>query len=82
MVWGQAGVAGHLKVGDDAQVAAHAVVTKDVEPGCFVVGYPATSRREAMLPQMFAKQAPRMKRSLAELEARIAAMEKKLGEGD
>jgi len=41
VAWGQAGIVGHLTIGDRANVAAQAGVTQDVEPGARVAGSPA-----------------------------------------
>ncbi len=40
-IYAGATVVGPISVGDDAKVAAHAVVTKDVAPGAIVAGVPA-----------------------------------------
>lgn len=41
LVGGQAGFVGHIKIGDGAFVGAQAGVSKGVEPGAKVTGYPA-----------------------------------------
>jgi UDP-3-O-[3-hydroxymyristoyl] glucosamine N-acyltransferase len=40
-IGGKVSIAGHLTVGDGAQVAAHSGVTKDIENGAIVGGFPA-----------------------------------------
>jgi len=44
---GQAGVAGHLRIGAGAQIAARAAVMRDIPAGEQWAGVPATSAREA-----------------------------------
>ena len=41
VVGGQAGFAGHLKIGKGAKIAGQAGITKNVEPGAFLKGNPA-----------------------------------------
>ena len=43
---GQAGLTGHLKIGDGAQIAAQAGVMRDVEPKTAVGGSPAVPVRQ------------------------------------
>jgi len=45
-VGGQAAMAGHLRIGANAQIGAQAGVISDVEAGASVVGSPAQERRE------------------------------------
>jgi UDP-3-O-[3-hydroxymyristoyl] glucosamine N-acyltransferase len=42
---GQSGAVGHIRIGDGARVGAKSAVTKDVPPGGFVTGHPATDHR-------------------------------------
>jgi UDP-3-O-[3-hydroxymyristoyl] glucosamine N-acyltransferase len=44
LIGGQAGIADHLTVGAGARIAAKSGVTRDVEPGETVAGYPAMAR--------------------------------------
>ena len=46
VIAGQAGVAGHLRIGRKARVGAQAGVTKDIEAGADVIGSPAEPARE------------------------------------
>ena len=43
---GQVGIAGHLKVGDDAVITAKSATSHDVEPGKILSGIPAFDNRE------------------------------------
>ncbi len=72
---GQVGLAGHLTIGDGAFVGAKAGVSKNVEPGQKVTGYPArdlmkTRRVEAAqlnLPEMM-KEVKRLRKELEQLK--------------
>jgi UDP-3-O-[3-hydroxymyristoyl] glucosamine N-acyltransferase len=41
IIAGQVGFVGHINIGDDSFVGAKAGVSKSVEPGASVTGYPA-----------------------------------------
>jgi UDP-3-O-[3-hydroxymyristoyl] glucosamine N-acyltransferase len=76
---GQAGIAGHLVVGEGAIVGAQGGVTKDIPPGAYVTGYPATPHKEAAEMHAHLKRLPQLKARVAELEKRLADLEKRLG---
>ena len=77
MVWAQAGIAGHLTVGDRAQVGPQAGISKDVPPGEFVMGSPAMPKREFIVGLTVPRTVEKLKSRVAELEARLAALEKR-----
>jgi UDP-3-O-[3-hydroxymyristoyl] glucosamine N-acyltransferase len=70
---GQVGVAGHLTIGEQAVVGAQGGVTKDVEPGTYVWGTPATPFKK------FSKNLSNVNR-LSKLMDRVAELEKRLEE--
>jgi UDP-3-O-[3-hydroxymyristoyl] glucosamine N-acyltransferase len=72
---GQAGAAGHLKIGDGAQITAKTAVFKDVAVGETVSGNPARPHREFMRSQAAVGR-------LADLRRRVAALEKRIDEGE
>jgi UDP-3-O-[3-hydroxymyristoyl] glucosamine N-acyltransferase len=76
MVWAQAGIAGHLHVGDRAQVGPQAGISKNVPPGEFVMGSPAMSKKEFVVGLATPRAVDKLKHRVAELEARLAALEK------
>jgi len=75
MFGGQAGVSGHITIGERVVVGAQAGVTKSVAPDSFVSGYPATSHDKARKIHAHVMRLPALKARVAELEARIKALE-------
>lgn len=72
---GQAGVAGHVTIGDMAVIGAQAGVTKDIPPKTYNIGFPATPQREYAETYANLKRIPALKKQIAELEARVKALE-------
>jgi UDP-3-O-[3-hydroxymyristoyl] glucosamine N-acyltransferase len=72
MIWAQAGIAGHITVGDRAQIGPQSGVSKDVPPGEFVIGAPAQSKRAFVATLAMPRQIERLKKQVADLEARLA----------
>jgi UDP-3-O-[3-hydroxymyristoyl] glucosamine N-acyltransferase len=69
---GQVGIAGHLKVGDDAVLTAKSATSHDVDPGKIVSGIPGFDNREWL-------RSTAAFRRLSEIAQRLRAIEKKLG---
>ena len=67
---GQSGAAGHIRIGSGVQVAAKAGVMKDFEGKVTLAGFPARPLREQRRSDVAVQRLP-------ELEARVAALEKK-----
>jgi UDP-3-O-[3-hydroxymyristoyl] glucosamine N-acyltransferase len=72
---GQVGVAGHLTIGEKSVVGAQGGVTKDVPPGTYVWGTPATDFKK------YSKNLSNVNR-LGKLQERVAALEKRLQDDD
>jgi UDP-3-O-[3-hydroxymyristoyl] glucosamine N-acyltransferase len=72
---GQVGVAGHLHVGHDSVVGAQSGVSKDVPPASYMFGYPAMPALEAKKLHAHMARLPELKKKLAEMEARLKALE-------
>jgi UDP-3-O-[3-hydroxymyristoyl] glucosamine N-acyltransferase len=72
---GQSGATGHVRLGRGAVVRAKSAVTKDVEPGQDVAGIPAGDVAEWREAVVLIRRLPDLKRAIAELEARLAALE-------
>jgi len=74
---GQVGVAGHLHIGDDAVVMAQSGVSKDIQPASIMFGTPAVPALTAKKLHAHMMRLPELKRKVAEMEARIKAMEER-----
>jgi UDP-3-O-[3-hydroxymyristoyl] glucosamine N-acyltransferase len=75
---GQSGATGHVHLGRGAKVGAKSAVTKSVAPGEHVVGIPAGEVTEWREGVVLIRRLPDMKKDLAELEARLTALEARL----
>ena len=75
---GQSGVTGHVKLGAGAIVSAKSAVTKDVAPGEQVAGIPAGDIAEWRESAVLVRRLPELRRAMADLEARLAALESTL----
>lgn len=74
---GQSGATGHVTLGRGAKVGAKSAVTKDVEAGQHVTGIPAGDVADWRESVVLARRLPEFRRALVDLEARLAALEKK-----
>jgi UDP-3-O-[3-hydroxymyristoyl] glucosamine N-acyltransferase len=72
---GQVGVAGHITLGDGVRATAQTGIPNDVEAGTLVSGYPAISNREWLKASAVFRRLPDLKRTLTELERRVAELE-------
>ena len=70
---GQVGIAGHLKVGDDAGITAKSATSHDVENGKVISGIPGFDNRDWL-------RSTAAFRRLGEMVQRLRALEKKLEE--
>ena len=75
---GQVGVAGHLEVGDGVVATAQTGIPNSVEPNTLVSGYPAIPNRDWLKASAVFKRLPELKKAVADLEARLEALEKQL----
>jgi UDP-3-O-[3-hydroxymyristoyl] glucosamine N-acyltransferase len=78
MIGGQAGFAGHIRVGDWAIVGAGAGVTKDVPPKLYVSDYPAVDHRKAARAHANLMRLPALKERVKQLESEIEALKKEV----
>ncbi len=76
LIWSQAGVSGHLTVHERAQVAPQAGVKEDVPEGEYVAGTPAVPKRKFAESLLFPRILEKLKRKVADLEAKVKALEK------
>ena len=73
---GQAGAAGHLKIGDGAIIAARSAVFEDVPPKAFVAGYPAVDNMKWKRAQITFNRLPEFREEIKQLKKRIEELEK------
>jgi UDP-3-O-[3-hydroxymyristoyl] glucosamine N-acyltransferase len=75
MLGGQVGVTGHVRLGRGVKASAKTGITNSLEPGAFVSGYPAFPNREWLKASVLLRKLPELRKRVAELEARLAALE-------
>ena len=75
---GQVGVAGHLTLGKGVIATAQTGIPTSVEAGTMVSGYPAIPNRDWLKASAVFRKLPELRKTLSDLEARLAALEKKL----
>lgn len=71
----KAGVLGHLRIGDRVVAAARSMVAEDLPDGARVAGQPAIELRRWRRAVVVFKDLPDLARTVARLEARLAALE-------
>lgn len=74
---GQVGIAGHLKVGDDAVVTAKSATSHNVENGKIISGIPAFDNRDWLRSIAAFRRLGEMARALRDLEKRLNNLENK-----
>jgi UDP-3-O-[3-hydroxymyristoyl] glucosamine N-acyltransferase len=78
---GQVGVVGHLTIGDGAMVGAQSGVAADLPAGQVVSGSPAIPHQTWLRVQAILPTLPELRRTIKRLEARVAELEQRLGQG-
>ena len=78
---GQSGATGHVRLGRGAIVGAKSAVTKDIDAGQHVAGVPAGDLAEWRESVVLLRRLPELRKLLAALESRLAALEKKVAGG-
>ncbi len=73
---GQVGIAGHLKVGDDAVITAKSATSHDVESGKILSGIPAFDNRDWLRSIAAFRRLGEMARTIRNLEKRIEKIER------
>ena len=74
---GQVGVAGHLTLGKGTIATAQTGIPNSVPAGSFISGYPAIPNREWLKASAVFRKLPELRKTIAELEARIVELEGK-----
>ena len=73
---GQVGIAGHLRVGDDAVITAKSATSHDVENGKIISGIPAFDNRDWLRSIAAFRRLGEMSKTIRDLEKRLAELEK------
>ena len=71
MIGGQAGIVGHIQLGDGSKVNAQSGVSKSIEPGKAVTGSPAYDYTQALRSQAVSRRLPELEKRIKELEQLI-----------
>jgi UDP-3-O-[3-hydroxymyristoyl] glucosamine N-acyltransferase len=79
---GQVGVAGHLTLGKGVIATAQTGIPNSVEAGTMVSGYPAIPNRDWLKASAIFRKLPELRKTMHELDARIAELEAKLSSHD
>jgi UDP-3-O-[3-hydroxymyristoyl] glucosamine N-acyltransferase len=74
---GQVGVAGHLRLGKGVVATAQTGVPNSVDAGELISGYPAIPNRDWLKSSAIFRHLPALKKRVAELAQRLAALEGK-----
>jgi UDP-3-O-[3-hydroxymyristoyl] glucosamine N-acyltransferase len=82
LIGGQAGFVGHISIGDGAFVGAKAGVSKNVEPGAKVTGYPARDLMKMRRIEAAQLALPDMAKELKRLRREVDRLREGRGEGD
>jgi UDP-3-O-[3-hydroxymyristoyl] glucosamine N-acyltransferase len=77
---GQVGVAGHLEIGDRVTATAQTGIPNSVDAGTLISGYPAIANRDWLKASAVFRRLPELKRALADLDVRLAALERRTGD--
>ena len=75
VAWGQAGLVGHITVGDRANIAAQAGVASDVDAGARIAGSPAGPDVQWARNSAVFNRLTEMRRELRELRAAVARLQ-------
>jgi len=77
---GQVGVAGHLQIGKGTRATAQTGIPSSLPDGSFVSGYPAIDNRDWLKSSAVFRRLPEMRRTVSDLDRRLADIEARLGE--
>jgi UDP-3-O-[3-hydroxymyristoyl] glucosamine N-acyltransferase len=72
---GQVGVAGHLTIGKGTIATAQTGIPNSVDPGSLISGYPAIDNRDWLKASAVFRKLPELRKTLADLERRVAELE-------
>ena len=70
----QAGIAGHLEVGNGVTMMGRAGVTKDIPDGQTIFGFPAVPKKEFIKQNLKLKKIDKLEKLLKELKSEINSL--------
>jgi UDP-3-O-[3-hydroxymyristoyl] glucosamine N-acyltransferase len=79
---GQAGVAGHLSIGDRALIGAKSAVWSSVEADTHALGYPAMNSYRYRRQVANVRRLPDLQKRLRDLEIEVEQLRKRLEPGE
>ena len=79
VVGGNAGIVGHIQLGDNVMIGGMSGVSHNVPAGQIVSGAPAFPHKEWLKASAVFPKLPELRRTVNELEKKVAALEGKLG---
>jgi UDP-3-O-[3-hydroxymyristoyl] glucosamine N-acyltransferase len=74
-IGGGAGITDHITIGDQAVIGGRSGVGSNVEPGAFVLGYPAIPHKRALEQFVLAGRQKRLHQRVDEIASRLDALE-------
>jgi len=75
---GKAGIVGHIKIGKGVTVGGASVVTKSVEDGKFVIGYPAVESKLWKKQAIYIAKLPELNKKIKKIEKKITKIFKNM----
>jgi UDP-3-O-[3-hydroxymyristoyl] glucosamine N-acyltransferase len=81
MVGGQAGISGHIKIGNQVKVGGHSGVTSSVQDGKAVMGYPSFEHTQFARATVVFKKLPEIYREMDALKKEIESLKQQLATG-
>ncbi len=77
IIGGQAGFVGHIEIGDDAFVGAKAGISKSVDPGAKVTGYPGRDLMTMRRIEAAEQQLPQLLKDFKQLKKQVDSLQSK-----
>jgi UDP-3-O-[3-hydroxymyristoyl] glucosamine N-acyltransferase len=78
MLGGQVGVNGHIRIGKGAMATGKTGITRDVDPGVLLSGYPSLPNLDWRKSQVLVRNLPELKKRVEALERLVATLQEKL----
>ena len=75
MIGGQAGIAGHLQIGEGTKINAQSGVTKSTKLNAIITGSPAQDNISALRSQALFRNLPELERRIQKLENLIKQLQ-------